>query len=90
MALAISRRLDDGVLDLAALEGLVQDIADDAAAGRARRLAGPFFLTRRRAGNNCQSTLQVLVELVRDGKVTARRFSPLSGKADVVLCDPGK
>jgi phosphoenolpyruvate carboxylase len=39
MALAISRRVDDGALDLAALEALVQDLADDAAAGRARRLA---------------------------------------------------
>jgi phosphoenolpyruvate carboxylase len=39
MALAISRRVDDGALNLAALEALVQDLADDAAAGRARRLA---------------------------------------------------
>nr|WP_314072643.1 phosphoenolpyruvate carboxylase [uncultured Roseococcus sp.] len=39
LALAISRRLDDGSLDMGGLEGLVQDLSDDAAAGRARRLA---------------------------------------------------
>lgn len=39
LALAISRRLDDGSLDMDGLEGLVQDLSDDAAAGRAKRLA---------------------------------------------------
>lgn len=39
LALAISRRLDDGSLNMEGLEGLVQDLADDAAAGRAKRLA---------------------------------------------------
>ena len=39
IALAISRRLDDGALDLGALEGLVQRLADAAAADRAKRLA---------------------------------------------------
>lgn len=39
MALGISRRVDDGALDLPSLEALLQNLADDAAAGRARRLA---------------------------------------------------
>ncbi|TCI00296.1 phosphoenolpyruvate carboxylase [Roseococcus sp. SYP-B2431] len=39
LALAISRRLDDGSLDMDGLEGLVQYLSDDAAAGRAKRLA---------------------------------------------------
>jgi hypothetical protein len=39
LALAISRRLDDGSLNMDGLEGLVQDLSDDAAAGRAKRLA---------------------------------------------------
>ncbi len=39
LALAISRRLDDGALDLQAVESMVQSLADDAAARRAQRLA---------------------------------------------------
>ncbi|MDB5416100.1 MAG: hypothetical protein JWR10_4435 [Rubritepida sp.] len=39
LALAISRRLDDGSVDLPGLEALVQGLSDDAAAGRAKRLA---------------------------------------------------
>jgi phosphoenolpyruvate carboxylase len=38
-ALAVSRWLDEGLLDLGALATLVQRLGDDAAAGRARRLA---------------------------------------------------
>ncbi|WP_207791941.1 phosphoenolpyruvate carboxylase [Siccirubricoccus phaeus] len=39
IALAISRRLDDGTLDLPRVEEMVQRLADSAAADRARRLA---------------------------------------------------
>ena len=39
IALAISRRLDDGALDLELVAGMVQRLADGAAADRARRLA---------------------------------------------------
>lgn len=40
IALAISRRVDDGGLDEAGLDALVQELADAAAGDRARRLAG--------------------------------------------------
>lgn len=39
IALAISRRFDDGAFDLDTLAGLVQRLADDAAGDRAKRLA---------------------------------------------------
>ncbi|HYZ33427.1 MAG TPA: phosphoenolpyruvate carboxylase, partial [Crenalkalicoccus sp.] len=39
VALSVSRRLDDGQLDLPALAEIVQSLADDAAADRAQRIA---------------------------------------------------
>lgn len=63
MALAISRRLDDGTLDLTALEALVQGIADAAAAGRARRLAN--YLGHKPGAAPAEALQTIATRLVR-------------------------
>ena len=63
MALAISRQLDDGALNLATIRALVQDMADNAAAGRAQRLAA--YLGHRPGASPATSFAALAGRLVR-------------------------
>ncbi|WP_424814513.1 phosphoenolpyruvate carboxylase [Roseococcus sp. YIM B11640] len=63
VALAISRRIDDGATNLEQLGALVQDLSDDAAAGRAKRLAA--YLGHK-PGQDTETALQAVASrLVR-------------------------
>ncbi len=63
LALAISRRLDEGSLDLDALRGLVQTMADHAAAGRAQRLAA--YLGHRPGGDALPTLTALAARIIR-------------------------